>query len=88
MSNQRCKILVPPPVSEPRGAVWAAAAWHWLQGRIDGRAAQGAHSPAELLAVAREVEPEAPCLAADLRMFALRRLGGPAAAHLGPRVFD
>lgn len=26
MSGQQCKVLVPPPVNAPRGALWAAAA--------------------------------------------------------------
>ena len=73
MSSEQRKVLVPPPVSQPRGSVWAAQVWGWLQSRLEGRAAQRADSPAELLALAREVEPEAPSLAAELRMFAQRR---------------
>ncbi len=99
MSGQQHKVLVPPPINEPRGAVWAAAAlvaigelpgrrlqamgaaFRGLRGRLAAGAPGSAEHPrseAELLALAREVEPESPALAAELRVFALHR--GTAAA--------
>lgn len=80
MSNQQCKVLVPPPVAEPRAAAWAVAAWCWVQNSIESPvAAQPGRSAAELLALAHEVEPEAPSLAAELRRFALQRRLAPCA---------
>lgn len=87
VSVQQSKVLVPPPVATPRGALWVAL---WVgaastatrkvfraarAGRrsLSGRAA-APRSPAELLALAHDVETESPSLAAELRAFALQRL--------------
>ena len=77
MSHTLSKVLVPPPVAEPRGAAWAAAAAQAVQGwrgRWRQRAARPADpGEAELLALARKVETESPALAAELRVYAFQR---------------
>lgn len=89
MSSQQCKVFVPPPVGMPRGAYGAVvvisaiglllafvqravgAGWRWL--RSGSGSTDRPRSAAELVALARSVEPESPALAAELRGFALHR---------------
>ncbi len=77
MPHTLSKVLVPPPVAEPRGAAWAAAAAGAIQGwraRWRERATHPAEpGEAELLALASKVETESPALAAELRVYAFQR---------------
>lgn len=67
---EQMKVLVPVPVSCPRGARVAGAAAAWLLRAID-RIAAALHPPSDLRALASSVEREQPALAAELRGIAM-----------------
>ena len=72
MFSQQITVLVPPAVTPPRGAQWAAAAFTWLvQSSPSSPNEHGEpQTPQELLAYARSIESTMPSQAAELRFLA------------------
>ncbi len=77
MSTNHIKVMVPPPVRIPRAACFAGAAAAWLVRQAEAVAEalhllpQPDRRERHLRALAREVEPEQPALAAELRGIAM-----------------